>query len=199
MVYSDRHMARSGTLRLLLALTIVVAAVTLAVVISRRLPDAGKPNAAKPIAGNEADLSIKGFQFTETVGGVDKWTLLAESGEYDTSHSVAELKKVRLTVAPMDRSLGELTLIASAATYNVVAKDLLLRGGVTATSTTGMRFKTSTARFQADPGIVTTADPVSFFSRSINVDGTGMEYHVDTGGLKIKSRVTALIFGRPSP
>lgn len=199
MVYFVRHMARSGTFRLLLALAIVAAAVTLAVVAFRRLPVVSKPKASAPVVGKQADLAIKGFRFTETVGGIDKWTLQAEIGRYDTSHSIAELEKVRLSVAPVDRSLGELQLTASAATYNTVTKDLQLRGGVTATSSTGMRFKTKTARFQAEKSIVSTADPVSFYSDGMNVDGTGMEYHVATGGLKLKSRVTAFITGAPSP
>lgn len=189
-------MLTAGKIRMLLALTIVGTVVGLVVVTLKRMPSTVQDSLpARSTAERQAELTLRGIRVSETADGSTRWNLVAEKAEYDTDRTLVSLADVRLTVAPIDKKLGELELVSPTATYNTETRNVFLSGGVKARSTTGMGFSSRTVRFLGTSGIVTTADPISFSDEGFSLQGTGMEFVVGSSQLKIKKNVTATVRG----
>lgn len=183
-------MRTAGKIRLLLALVIMAAIIVLAVVIHRHLPARRQPASAPLSSGRSADLALQGIRFTETRNGSTKWILLANRADYDTEQSLVHLVGVKLNLLAGGPA-GDIFLTAAQAEYNSATKDVLLRGGVKATSSSGMEFTTASVRFLAGPELLTTDDSVKYSDGDIMVEGTGMEYRVASARLRVKDDVTA--------
>ncbi|MSM40886.1 MAG: LPS export ABC transporter periplasmic protein LptC [Geobacter sp.] len=183
-------MRTAGKIRLLLALVIMAAIIVLAVVIHRHLPARRQPASAPLSSGRSADLALQGIRFTETRNGNTKWILLANRADYDTEQSLVHLVGVKLNLLAGGPA-GDIHLTAAQAEYNSATKDVLLRGGVKATSSSGMEFTTASVRFLAAQELLTTDDSVKYSDGSIMVEGKGMEYRVASARLRVKNDVTA--------
>lgn len=189
-------MLTAGKIRLLLALTIVASIVWLVVVTLKRMPTS-VPSSSTATSGGEkqAELTLRGIRVNETSNGRTRWTLVAERAEYDTNRSLVKLTDVKLSVAPIEKALGELVLTSPSATYNADTRDVFLVGGVRAHNRNGMSFSSRSVRFIGRVGVVTTADAVKFSDEGLMLEGTGMEYMVESSALKISSDVTATLKG----
>ncbi|GAM08794.1 lipopolysaccharide-assembly, LptC-related [Geobacter sp. OR-1] len=185
-------MLTAGKIRLLLALAIVAAIAWLMVVSMNKFSSHGQ-SSSRAISDGErqADLTLRGMRVHEISNGSSRWTLIAEKAEYDTKSSRVKLADVRLSVAPVDKSLGELVLNSPTATYHTGTKDVYLAGGVKAKSSRGMEFAASSVHFVGKRGVVTTSDPVRFTDDELMLEGKGMEYIVATSAFKVMRDVTA--------
>lgn len=196
MVYFARIMLTAGKIRLLLALAIVAAIAGIVGMAIKRVPPQGQTQSeAIGDKGNQAALQLRGIRVNETTDGTTRWHLVAEKADYEANRSVVHLADVRLTVAPIDTSLGELNLTSPTATYNTETKDVALSGGVKARSSKGMEFTSPSVRFLGARGVVTTTDTVKFSDKDLTLEGIGMEYAVESGALKIQRNVTATVRG----
>lgn len=193
MVYFARIMRTAAKLRLLLALAIVAAIAGIVVMAMKGVRQT--PQEAVGDRVNRSGLQLRGIRVNETSEGTTKWVLVAEKAEYEADRTVVNLAGVVLTMAPVDKSLGELILTSPTAAYNTETKDVSLSGGVKARSSTGMEFSSATVRFLGGSGVITTADPVRFSDKDLSLVGIGMEYVVETAALKVKRNVTATVKG----
>jgi LPS export ABC transporter protein LptC len=192
-------MLTAGKIRLLLALAIVAAVVSLIVMSMKKFPSHGpSPSAVATDGERQAELTLRGIRVNESSNGSTRWLLIAEKAEYDTKRSQVKLADVRLSVVPVDAKLGELVLTSPTATYNTGNKDVHLAGGVKARSSKGMEFTTRSVRFIGSHGVVTTVDPVRFTDDLLTLEGNGMEFNVATSALKVTSDVTATYRGGKS-
>lgn len=189
-------MLSAGKIRLILAVVIVSAIAGIVFVAMKRLQSQGHSSpAAIVVETGQAEAVLRGIRVNETSGGNAKWNLVAEHAEYDTDQAVVKLADVRLTVAPVDKSRGELQLTSPTAIYNTETKDVSLSGGVTAKNSKGMEFTTRSVSFSGNRGVISTVDPVRFSDEELALEGTGMEYNVASAALKITRDVTATMRG----
>lgn len=184
-----------GNIRLLLAAAIVAAAAALALVAYRQLSVRNAATPSSQPSSPSADLAMKGASFTETFKDNAKWNLTAAQAEYDTANGTVHLRKVRLTVASADPGVGEVTLTSDTAQYDTGTKDVALSGAVNASSSTGMKFSTERVRLNAAQQTITSRDPVSFSKGALAVKGTGMEYRLTSGNMRILTGVNASFTG----
>ncbi len=186
-------MLTAGKIRQLLAIAIVAAVVAVSAVTYWRLPATRKTGPASTSKVRPAELALREIRFTETSNGSSKWILVAERAEYDTSRKLVSLTRARLTMLPIDKSVGELVIDSARAEYDTESRDVSLSGGVRAKSSTGMGFITESARLTARQGVIATADPVRFSDGRLTLEGKGMDFRVETADLHIRNNVTATI------
>lgn len=187
-------MLKAAKIRLLLAISIIVAVVALVVITFLRMPSTRNDRPAKISSQKPSvDLALQGIRFTETNNGSTKWILVAERGEYDKSNTKVSLINVRLTMSSDDKAIGELVVDSSFAVYNTETRDIGLRGGVKARSSTGIRFNTESATYIAKSRVMTSKDKVWCTDGKISIEGKGMEFNIENANIRIKEDVTATV------
>jgi LPS export ABC transporter protein LptC len=189
-------MLTARKIRLVLAIAIIAAIAGIVIVAMKRLsPSVSSPSGTVAGKDRRAEVALRGISVTETSSGSTKWNLVAETAEYDTGHAQVNLSDIKLSVAPIDKSLGELVLTSPTAVYHTETRDVYLNGGVRARNSKGMEFTTKSVRFRGALGIVTTTDAVRFSDEDLTLEGVGMEFNVASSALKLSKDVTATVRG----
>ena len=189
-------MLTAGKIRMLLAIAIVAAIAGIVVVAMKRLPtQVPQSSTTTTDVQRQSEVTLRGIRVNESSNGSTKWTLVAATAEYDSRRGLVDLADVRLSVAPIDKSLGELVLTSPTAVYNTTTRDVSLTGGVKAKSSRGMEFSTRSVNFLGGRGVVTTVDAVRFSDEDLTLEGTGMEYNIASSALRVTSNVTATMRG----
>ncbi|ACM20631.1 lipopolysaccharide ABC transporter, periplasmic protein LptC [Geotalea daltonii FRC-32] len=183
-------MLRPKKIRLILAMAIVLAGVSLIATVMLKV-EQRKPPAEKldPLPDN-VEMALQKVHYSEVKDGIKKWDLFADQALFDMKKEAFHLKGVRLVLVAETR-IGDITLTADGADYYSKTKDVELSGNVVAKSDTGMHFSSATARFVGANALIRTDDPVRFTDGRIEVSGVGMELKTTTRDLKIKKGVTA--------
>jgi LPS export ABC transporter protein LptC len=185
-------MIKSNKIRQLLALFIVVATLSLAVVIALKVyREKATAELLRKLPQN-IDVALRKVHFTETKDGIKKWDLVADQAEYDKSREVTHLTGVRLVVAG-GRATGDITLTAGRADYYNTSRDVRLDGKVLAKSVSGMEFTTESAAYNAARSVIFTSSRVKFADGTLNVEGVGMELVPATKNIRVFNAVIAHI------
>jgi len=185
-------MIKSNKIRQLLALFVVVASLSLAVVIVLKVyREKGTAGLLRKLPQN-IDVALRKVHFTETRDGIKKWDLVADQAEYDKGREVTHLTGVRLVVAG-GRATGDITLTAGRADYHNITRDVRLVGKVVAKSVSGMEFTTESAAYIAARSVITTSSRVKFADGTLTVEGVGMEFKPETKNIRVFNEVTAFI------
>lgn len=185
-------MLKLNKIRLLLALVIVLAGISLVVAILLEVYREKRPGERLSRLPKNIDVSLQKIHYTETKNGVRKWDLLADKAEYDKGREITRLTGVRLTVDG-DRTTGDIILTADRADYHNKSRDVSLSGNIIAKSRAGMEFSTSHAEYVAARSMIKTADRVRFTDGKLTVEGIGMELMTDSRSVKILRDVTATV------
>jgi LPS export ABC transporter protein LptC len=185
-------MIKSNKIRQLLALFIVVASLSLAVVIVLKVyREKATAELLRKLPQN-IDVALRKIHFTETRDGIKKWDLVADQAEYDKGREVTHLTGVRLVVAG-GRATGDITLTAGRADYYNTSRDVRLAGKVMAKSVSGMEFSTESATYIAARSVITTSSRVKFADGTLTVEGVGMELMPATKNIRVFNEVIAHI------
>ena len=191
MVYSRAEaMINPGKIRQILAIAIIAATLAIAGAIALKAYRGMRQTPVLPSLPKNIDVSLQKIHYSETKDGVKKWDLVADKAEFDKVGDVVRLTGIRLEVAVGGR-LGDIILTSERGDYFTKNKNIDLVGNVVAKSSTGMMFTTAKASYLADRSLIRSADPVRFSDRSMKLQGTGMEFMVETRTLKILKDVTA--------
>lgn len=194
MLYFARIMLTARNIRLLLAFAIVAALAMLAVVAINRAPSLEPLAPSSPVsAEKQAELTLRGISVNETSDGRTKWTLVAETAQYENERALARLSNASLSTISLDKKIGELVLTAPVAVYHNSTRDIFLSGGVKAIGSNGMEFRTQSIRFSGGKAVLYTSDPVWFSDKEFTVEGVGMEYDVDRASLRLSKNVKATV------
>lgn len=178
--------------RLLLAVIIVLAGVSLvATIVLKVSSDKNQPPALPGLPKN-VDVSLQKIHYTETRDGVKKWDLLADKAEYDRERDMTRLTGIRMVVTG-EQQAGDITLTADRADYNNKSRDVKLNGRVVARSASGMEFSSPTAEYVAATGLLRSPDRVRYTDGKMTLEGVGMEMVTGTRNLKLLRDVTANI------
>jgi lipopolysaccharide export system protein LptC len=183
-------MIDSGKIRQILAIAIIAAILAIAGAIALKAYRGMRSGPVLPSLPKNIDVSLKKIHYTETKDGVKKWDLVADKAEFDRVGDVVRLAGIRLEVAAGGKT-GDIVLTSDRGDYFTKSKNVDLVGNVTAKSGSGMEFVTDRASYLAAKSLIRTVDPVRFSDGSMKVQGTGMEFFVETKTLKILSKVTA--------
>lgn len=179
-------------IRLLLAVIIVFAGVSLVTTIALKVSsDKRQPPVPPGLPGN-VDVSLQKIHFTETRDGVKKWDLVADKAEYDKVRDTTHLTGIRMVVTG-EQQTGDITLTADRADYDNKSRDVKLAGRVVAKSASGMEFSSATADYVAATGLLRTSDRVRYADKNMTLEGVGMEMVTGTRNLKVLRDVTASI------
>jgi LPS export ABC transporter protein LptC len=179
-----------GKIRQILAIAIIAAIVAIAGAIALKAYRGMRSGPVLPSLPKNIDVSLQKIHYTETKDGMKKWDLVADKAEFDKVGDVVRLTGIRLEIA-MGGKTGDTVLTSDRGDYYTKSKNVDLIGNVTAKSVSGMEFTTARASYLAGSSLVRTADPVRFSNGNMKVQGTGMEFFVETRVLKILNNVTA--------
>jgi LPS export ABC transporter protein LptC len=183
-------MQKLNKIRQLLALTIVVASVSLVVAIILKVTRLRGPAEVLPRLAKNVDVSLQKIHYTETKQGVKQWDLVADKVEYDKGREITSLAGIRLVVAGNGQT-GDITLTADRGEFFNQSKDVQLSGNVVARSASGMEFTTSQATYRADRSMIESSARVRFTDGKLTLEGVGMELMTVTKNLRIQRDVTA--------
>jgi len=173
-----------------LALVIIGAVLALAAAIALKAYRGMRSGPVLPSLPKNIDVSLQKIHYTETKGGIKKWDLVADKGEYDKVGEIVRLTGIRLEVALAGKT-GGIVLTADRADYHPKTRDVELVGNVIAKSESGMQFTTGQIAYSAARSLLKTVDRVKFNDVDLAVEGVGMEFRVDTKQAKIMHEVTA--------
>jgi len=179
-----------GKIRQILALVIIAATLALAGAIALKAYRGMRSGPLLPSLPKNIDVSLQKIHYTEIKGGVKKWDLVADKGEYDKAKDLVLLTGIRLDIASAGKT-GGVVLTADRGNYHTKVKDVDLIGNIVAKSASGMTFTTGQATYLADRSMILTADRVKFTDGSLKLEGRGMEFLVETKKMKIMQDVTA--------
>jgi len=183
-------MLKLNKIRQLLALFIFLAIVSLAAVIALKTYRGMRGGRILSSLPKNIDISLQKIHYTETKGGAKKWDLLADKAEYDKGGDLVRLSGIHLEVALAGKP-GEVVLTSERAVYHAKTRDVELMGNVLARSASGMKFTTEKVAYVAAESTLQSGERVKFTDGNLKVEGTGMEFKVETKKLKILQQVTA--------
>ncbi len=179
-----------GKIRQILAIVIIVATLAVAGAIAMKAYRGMRGGSILPSLPKNIDVSLQKIHYTETKGGVKKWDLVAEKGEYDKVKEVVLLTGIRLDVAGAGK-MGEIILTADRGYYHPKGKNVDLIGNIVAKTASGMSFTTGQATYLDARSMIHSPGRVKFTDGSLTVEGRGMEFLVETKKMKIMNEVTA--------
>lgn len=190
-------MLRPKKIRLVLALAIVLAGVSLIVAVVVKVDHEGG-TADKPVSmPDNVDMALQKVHYSEVRDGVTKWDLFADSALLDKKKDNFHLHRVRLVLAA-EKKTGSITLTADEAEYDTQSKDVELVGNVVAKSDSGLQFTTERASYIASRALIKTSSPVRFTNGNFAVRGIGMEFMTASRDLRIMKDVSADIKTGPA-
>lgn len=187
-------MLRPKKIRLILAMAIVLAGVSLIATVILKVEQRKSPAEKLDPLPHNVEMALQKVHYSEVKDGVKKWDLFADQAFFDAQKESFHLKGVRLILVA-EKRIGDITLTAGEADYYSKEKNVELSGNVVAKSDTGMRFSSDSAKFVGASALISTDDPVRFIDGRIEVSGIGMELKTTTRDLKIKKDVTADTMG----
>lgn len=196
MVYCFQNMSNIRKIKRMLAAGILFAVAGLALLISLRYRSPVAPSVA-PATHPKADAALDKIHYSETRGGVKKWDLFAETLEYDNEKGVARLVQVKM-IFPADRRTGRVTVTATRAEYSDKTRNVRLMGDVVAKTDSGMTFASASAFYDSARSLLTSDDRVRLRDGSMEMDGTGMEFPLETRNLRLLRDVTARALPAPN-
>lgn len=183
-------MINTAKIRQILAIAIIAATLAIAGVIALKAYRGMRAGSILPRLPKNIEVSLQKIHYTETKGGVKKWDLVADKGEYDKVKDVLTLTGIRLEVAVAGQT-GNIVLTSDRGSYHTDTKDVDLIGNIVAKSASGMTFTTGRASYLARKSLIHTTDRVKFTDGSLTLDGRGMQFEVETNKMKIEQDVTA--------
>jgi LPS export ABC transporter protein LptC len=139
---------------------------------------------------SDDDLAMKQLNYTETRGGVRKWSVQAESASHDLKNETAQLKQLRLTF--YDPSSSDLVITSATGALDLKKRQVVLRGDVVMKAATGETIFAQELIFVDSEKLVRTEHPVRFVADGYTISGTGMRFNITNRNMVLQHRVEAI-------
>ncbi len=145
------------------------------------------------ILTEDKDIGVKidDLNYSNTRDGRTVWKLKAKEATRFKSRESMVLNGIKLLFYAKDG--GVFTMKARDGTYNESKKLLLAGGDVVVLSPEGFTLKTDSIRYETASGRITSKDPVSITTKSMDVQGVGFSVNIESGNMFIKHNVRAVI------
>jgi LPS export ABC transporter protein LptC len=150
-----------------------------------------KPAEAPP---QDADLSLKDIHYTETSGGVRRWTLTAQAAAYDAGQGKSTVQNVRLVFFGQ-RGQEQMTLTAREGTWAADAGELVARGGVVVKTPQGYTLYTEELIYRDRDKQIRSELPVRMVTDTAEITGCGLRFSMKNRSVRLLSRVKATLSG----
>ncbi|MCW8859133.1 MAG: LPS export ABC transporter periplasmic protein LptC [Deltaproteobacteria bacterium] len=179
------------SLKRLLALSILVSVIILGTVIWRHL-EQQSPEEIIKLLPEEIDLALENLHYTQNEEGQRRWTLDADKAEYQRDSSQVKLESVNLLYY-QTRAFGDVELTADQGQLDQDTQQIDVWGDVRITTEQGEELMTERLHYDDKLRRLSTAEPVHFKSRQLELTGTGLQVDIDQGRLLVKEHVWTLL------
>ena len=150
----------------------------------------GGKKAALQIIPDNIDLQIKNFHYTEVGDPEWKWQINADTAKYAKKQNLAYFDRVKIKLIRRD---GEtLNISGDKGIYRTDNKNAQIIGNVELVTNRGERVTTEHLDYNDAEKKVSTADPVVFTSRNLEVKGKGMTFIVAEQEVTLHANVKAV-------
>lgn len=144
----------------------------------------------------DADVELKSFNYTETVDGVEQWTLTGESAAHDYKQDQTHINQVRMQLYDQ-KDLGDVVLTADQGTALVSDQQVDVSGNVVITSDNGYTLLTEQASYygsRSQSGVIESPVAVTIRSDQLDLHGTGLLFDVGLRTMQLNSHVSATFY-----
>ena len=142
-----------------------------------------------------ADLDVKAdkVSYIHADGSGRRWTLEADTAQYDRASRKALLDQVRVTFYKKDEKV--LYLTANKGELQANHKIMIVRGNVVARSNPDTILRTHSLVYQGKTGLVSTADTVDIETSRMRIKGVGMTLDLNSQQMHIHQSVRSWMMG----
>ncbi len=180
-------------IRPFMALLVIAALFGIAALVFRNVSSG--PVTARPASQQlprNIDVALKQARFSEIQDGVVVWKLVAGRVYYDKTGDVAYLSEISMDF-PRNSSPGLITVTADNGEYSSRAKTVRLNGHVHVVTEDGASFETGSITYAKVQDQLSTADPVIFRQKKMQLSAVGMDLRVSDQRAHFHSLVNASI------
>ena len=179
-------------LRHLLALLILISIVGLTTVIYRHLQQQG-PEEILSMLPENIDLALEDLHYTQNENGQRRWTLDADTAEYQRDSSLAKLEAVRLQFYRAGE-FGDINLRADQGQLAQDTRQVDLWGNVILQTERGEHLFTEKLHYDDQIRQLSTEDPIRLLSPQLELTGTGLQVDIDQGRMLVKDKVWVMLY-----
>lgn len=161
-------------IRSLLAVTMAILVVGIAIFVFRGSPRTSLPEPSVKNVSKSADIALTNARFNEIRNGVVEWELVSERVEYDKNGDTAHLSNVRMNFFQQKKS-GLIVVTAKSGLYSAKKRNVSLKDSVHVESSDGARFDTDLLDYNAARSVFLTASPITFQQDRLLLNAVGMD------------------------
>ena len=176
--------------RRLLAALILISSVILTTVIYRHLQHQS-PKEILSMLPENIDLALADLHYTQNEDGQRRWTLDADTAEYERASSLAKLTVVKLLFYGAGE-FGDINLQADRGQLAQETRQVDVWGNVIIATDRGEKLFTERLHYDDQIRQLSTEDPIRFLSPNLELTGTGLQIDIDQGRMLVKDKVRML-------
>ncbi len=180
------------TFRRLLAALIVLSSVVLTTVIYRHLQQQS-PKEILSMLPENIDLAVADLHYTQNEEGQRRWTLDADTAEYERDSGLARLTVVRLLFYEAGQ-LGDVNLVADEGQLAQETRQVDVWGNVSIETESGEQLFTERLHYDDEIRRLSTEEPIRILSSGVELTGTGLQVDIDQGRMLVKDNVRMLLY-----
>lgn len=176
---------------LLIAILAVAFGLGLRMCTHRREPVSEPPAASLPA---DTDLSLQDIQYTETSGGVRRWSLSAKTAAYDAEQGESSVRDMRLVFFDKE-GREQAVLTAEQGSWFSEKGVIEARNRVVVKTTQGYTLRTELLDYHSETNEITTDRTVHVDAGGMKLSARGMRYGIGDRSLSLTSQVKAVFAG----
>ncbi len=178
--------------RRLLAVLILLSSVVLTTVIYRHLQQQS-PKEIFSMLPENIDLAVSGLHYTQNEEGQRRWTLDADTAEYERDSSLAKLTAVKLLFYGAG-NFGDINLTSDYGQLAQETRQVDVWGNVRVETEEGEKLFTERLHYDDQLRQLSTEDPIRVLSADIELTGIGLWVDIDQGRMIVKDDVKMVLY-----
>lgn len=141
------------------------------------------------IGGYEADLTVEGLRYIRNAGEQVQWILQADTASLYENKKIMYLKGVKIDFFQKD---GKKVISTADSGNYKIDNDLVLAGNVVVDLPNGQVLNSNTLNLNQKKGLIWTKDRVLIKGNGLVMKGSGLEYDLRAGILKVRSQTSVI-------
>ena len=179
-------------LRRVLALLILISIAVLTTVIYRHLQQQS-PEEILSMLPENIDLALEDLHYTQNEDGQRRWTLDADTAEYQRDSSLAKLEVVKLLFYEAG-DFGDINLQADQGQLAQETHQIDIWGNVILKTERGEQLFTERLHYDDQARQLSTTERIRFLSPQLEMTGTGLQIDIDQGRMLVKENVWMMLY-----
>ncbi len=178
--------------RRLLAFLILLSSVVLTTVIYRHLQQQS-PKEILSMLPENIDLAVSDLHYTQNEEGERRWTLDADTAEYERDSGLAKLTDVRLLFYDAG-GFGDVNLQSEQGQLAQETSQVDVWGNVRIEADSGEQLFTERLHYDNQLRQLSTDDPVRLISSTVELTGVGLLVDIEQGRMIVKDKVQMVLY-----